>query len=242
MKMKNLLLPMLALLAVTVSSCSKDDDIPSDPSGTVSLNMLDESNGKTMLEDSGIYIDKAQNFVTGDNCDLFPLGKVSGLGAARVKSLNNSVVRAAVEPRTAFVAARPGALIVFPSGAKALPIKNNRVNYIKYYVTSQLKEGDKTIGAAIKYAFVTPETYGLPDPESIALTIDLAHYNYDDEVSLTLSDPDFEYDFRGDDYVSCVKKGRKLLFKVEGVVSYEYTLYLRIRESYTKVYVKVVGW
>ena len=61
--MKKLLLPLLlAAFAVGVSSCS-DDKIPGDPEGTVTLNMMDESNGKTMLDDSGIYIDKAQNFV-----------------------------------------------------------------------------------------------------------------------------------------------------------------------------------
>lgn len=241
MYMKNLLWPILALLAFAATSCSNDDDTPSDPQGTVALNMLDESNGKTMLENSGIYIDKAQNFVTGSDCYLFPLGKASGLGAARVKAMSNPVSRAAVEAGTVFVAARPGALMEFPSGAKALKIKDSRVNYIKYYVISSLKEGDKTIGAAVKYAILTPETYGLPDPESIALTIDLRNYNYDDKVALTLSDSDFEYDFHGDNNVACVKKGRKLLFSVEGYVNSEYTLYLRIRESYTKVYVRVEG-
>ena len=86
-EMKKLLLPLLlAAFAVGVSSCS-DDKIPGDPEGTVTLNMMDESNGKTMLDDSGIYIDKAQNFVSGDNCVLFALGKVGGLGAVAPKSL-----------------------------------------------------------------------------------------------------------------------------------------------------------
>ena len=89
--MKKLLLPLLlAAFAVGVSSCS-DDKIPGDPEGTVTLNMMDESNGKTMLDDSGIYIDKAQNFVSGDNCVLFALGKVGGLGAAPLTSACTSI-------------------------------------------------------------------------------------------------------------------------------------------------------
>lgn len=94
--MKKLLLPLLlAAFAVGVSSCS-DDKIPGDPEGTVTLNMMDESNGKTMLDDSGIYIDKAQNFVSGDNCVLFALGKVGGLGAVAPKSLVTGASAAAV--------------------------------------------------------------------------------------------------------------------------------------------------
>ena len=69
--MKKLLLPLLlAAFAVGVSSCS-DDKIPGDPEGTVTLNMMDESNGKTMLDDSGIYIDKAQNFVSPETIAFF---------------------------------------------------------------------------------------------------------------------------------------------------------------------------
>lgn len=81
--MKKLLLPLLlAAFAVGVSSCS-DDKIPGDPEGTVTLNMMDESNGKTMLDDSGIYIDKAQNFVSGDNCVLLRSARSAVWGPLR---------------------------------------------------------------------------------------------------------------------------------------------------------------
>ena len=82
--MKKIFLPLfLAALVSGMFSCSDDDKVPGDPEGTVTLNMLDEQNGKTLLDDSGIYIDKAQNFVCGNNCVLFALGKVGGLGPLR---------------------------------------------------------------------------------------------------------------------------------------------------------------
>lgn len=94
---------------------------PGDPEGTVTLNMMDESNGKTMLDDSGIYIDKAQNFVSGDNCVLFALGKVGGLGAVAPKSLVTGASAAAVQAGHGYVAVRPGVLMSFPSGKQPCP-------------------------------------------------------------------------------------------------------------------------
>ena len=240
--MKNFLRPLMALLVLTAASCSKDDGTASDPNGTVMLNMLDESNGKTILGDSGIYIDKAQNFVAGGDCSLFAFGSAASLGSARVKSLENPTLRIAVQAGHAYVACRRGAMVVFPSGKMALPIWDNRVNYLKFYVTSQLKEGDNIIGAAVKYVTVKPETYGLPEYESIVLTIDFNNYNLNDEVALTLPDADLEYDFHGNADITCEKRGRKLFFRASSVYGNTggYVLYLRIRESYTKVYVEFV--
>ena len=92
--MKRFLLPLVCVaLAFGVASCS-DDDTPGDPAGTVMLNMLDEHNGRTLLDDSDIYINDAGNFVSGGDCSLFMLGKASGLGAVRIASLRNPVPEA----------------------------------------------------------------------------------------------------------------------------------------------------
>lgn len=53
-----------------------------------------------------------------------------------------------------------------------MPIGNREVNYLKIYVVSPLSEGDKTIGAAVKYAAAVPETYKLPEYGSTVLRID----------------------------------------------------------------------
>ena len=240
--MKKFFLPLFfAALAFGAVSCSDDDKVPGDPEGTVSLNMMNESNGKTLLGDSGIYIDKAQNFVTDGDCYLFALGKAGGLGAAQVKSLENPVPQAAVQAGYAYAAYRPGAMLIFHSGKLALPIGDSRVNYIKFYVVSPLSEGDKTVGAAIKYAVVRPETHGLPEYGSTVLRIDRSNYDHlEQEVSLTLPSDDCEYDFLDDGYgIRCEQRGRKLFFRLEDWFAHQFELYLRIRESYTKVYVDV---
>lgn len=113
--------------------------------------MLDELNGQTRLENSGIYIDKAQNFVGNDYCDLFMLGKSGGLGAVSVKGFDTPASQAAVQVGCGYAACRSRTLMRFPSGKLALPIGNSEVNSMKMYVVSQLKDGDKVIGATVKY-------------------------------------------------------------------------------------------
>ena len=243
--MKKILLPLFfAAIVWGAPSCSDDDKVPGDPDGTVALNMMDEGNGKTLLDDSGIYIDKAQNFVTGGRCVLFTLGKVGGLGAVTPKSLETGTSAAAVEAGHGYVAVRPGALMPFPSGKQAMPIGNRDVNYLKIYVVSPLTAEDKTVGAAVKYALARPEDRGLPTPESTVLTLNDENVSQlGQEVALTLPSDDCEYDFRNNGYaVYCEKRGRKLFFRLEDWFSGKFELYLRVRESYTKVYVAVATY
>ena len=78
--MKRFLLPLVcAALAFGVASCS-DDDTPGDPAGTVMLNMLDEHNGRTLLDDSDIYINDAGNFVSGGDCSFSCWARHRGWG------------------------------------------------------------------------------------------------------------------------------------------------------------------
>lgn len=71
---------MLLLLFFTFSftSCNDDDDTK-DPEGTVTLNMLNEENGKTILGESDVYINSSNNFKTS-SCYIADAGKASGLG------------------------------------------------------------------------------------------------------------------------------------------------------------------
>lgn len=240
--MKKILWPLfLAAIVGGAPSCSDDDQIPGDPEGTVSLNMMDEGNGKTLLDDSGIYIDKAQNFATGGNCVLFALGKVGGLGAVAPKSLETGTSVAAVEAGHGYVAVRPRALMSFPSGKQAMPIGDMDVNYLKIYVVSPLTAENKTVGAAVRYVAARPESYKLPEYGSTVLRIDRSNYDHlEQEVSLSLPAGDVEYKFLDDGYaIGCEQRGGKLYFRLEDWFAHEFSLYLRIRESYTKVYVEV---
>ncbi len=236
--MKRFFVPLLlALLTVGGISCSDDDT--ADPSGTVSLNMMDEDNGKTQLEDSDIYIDRGQNFVAGSDCVLIDLGSVRGLGAIALREIGKPVSRAAVVSGHGYAAFRPRTLLRFPSGKMALPVGQSEVNYLKFYVQSPLRSGDATVGAAVKFVFAQPESYGLPEYGSDALIVDSSDYELGQEVSLTLPDSDFEYDFHGMEAgtFDCEKRGRKLVFRFHEWWPGRNPLYLRIRDSYTRVYV-----
>ena len=240
--MKKIFLPLLLAAVVGgAPSCSDDDGVPGDPEGTVSLNMMDESNGKTVLDDSGIYIDKAQNFVTGGNCVLFAFGKVGGLGAVAPKSLETSTTIAAVEAGHGYVAVRPGTLRSFPSGKMAMPIGRQDVNYLKIYVVSPLTAESKTVGAAVRYVTAMPGTYKLPEYGSTALRIDHSNYDYlDQEVALSLPGGDVECDLIDNGYdTRCEQRGGKLYIRLGGWFARRFELYLRSRESYTMVYVDV---
>lgn len=156
--MKRFLLPLVcAALAFGVASCS-DDDTPGDPAGTVMLNMLDEHNGRTLLDDSDIYINDAGNFVSGGDCSLFMLGEASGLGAVRIASLRNPVPEAAVSPGQGYAAVCSAAAMQFPSQCVALPLDGSGANLLKFYVVSSLPDGENgSKGAVVKFVTAQPQ-------------------------------------------------------------------------------------
>ena len=92
----------------------------------------------------------------------------------------------------------------------------------------------------MKYSIEDPRTYGLPAFDSTVLTFHRATYD-DERLTLTLPTSDFEYDFN--DYgrvFECTREGRKLHFRlVEYPDLGRYALWIRVRESYTRVYVEV---
>lgn len=226
----------LLLAATLLSAACSDDGAPGDPAGTIALNMLDEENGKTLLATSGIYIDRAQNFVARDDCALFVTGPASGLGGISARQMETPAEQAAVEPRWGYIAARPQALVEFPSGRLAVRID---AELLKFYVVSALERDGRRVGAAVKYVIEQPETYGLPACGSTPVTIDLSRGER--EGVLELPTADFEYDFHGEELFSVEKQGRSLRFRLDEADYWGSTLlWLRIRGSCTRVYVEVM--
>ena len=241
--MKRFLLPLVcAALAFGVASCS-DDDTPGDPAGTVMLNMLDEHNGRTLLDDSDIYINDAGNFVSGGDCSLFMLGEASGLGAVRIASLRKPVPEAAVSPGQGYAAVCSAAAMQFPSQCVALPLDGSGANLLKFYVVSSLPDGENgSKGAVVKFVTAQPQRHGLPEWGDTVLTIE----NYDhlgQEVVYTLPTEDFEFVLDGKGQIGCEKRGRKLVFALTDwpYPGQRFGLTLRIGESYTNVFVEFLS-
>ncbi|MEG1934635.1 MAG: DUF5036 family protein, partial [Rikenellaceae bacterium] len=70
---------LIILTSVFATSCNKDDNY-SEPSDAITLNMLNEQNGKTMLGKSDVFINKSINFCT-NSCLIADAGSASGVGA-----------------------------------------------------------------------------------------------------------------------------------------------------------------
>lgn len=87
---------LLSLCTMCFVNCS-DDDTPDDPADTITLNMLNEHNGKTYLGESKTYINEANNFVTSSNF-ISDVGNGAGVGADILPSLTNLTHEVAVTP------------------------------------------------------------------------------------------------------------------------------------------------
>ena len=82
--MKKILFAAFALCTVAFGACSKDDGGKGDPAGSALLNMMNESNGRTLLGSSDVYVDDAGNFVCSSSVIAYA-GRVGGLNGVSVR-------------------------------------------------------------------------------------------------------------------------------------------------------------
>lgn len=237
MKTTNLFLVAIILMStINFISCDKDDDVK-EPQGAVAVNMLNESNGKTLLGTSDVYIDKANNF-TSNWCAIARLGKKNGLQNAD-PLLQNLADKVAVEPGNCYQIFNENALYRFPSGEYALNID---ADYYNVFVASQIKQDDKTIGANVKYALQKVPKHGLPEyDKNIGVLNPRLGVK---ELTIELPTSDFEYEprFANSQYyiLHHQKDGKKIIVEVIELRRNEvFGFYIRIKGSYTYVYGKV---
>lgn len=161
MKLKrtlNLLSILLMLVTVTfITSCDKDES-PEDPADTVTLNMLDELNGKTLLGKSDVFINKSNNF-RAPSTFISDAGNVPGIGVRPQPQTNNLVQEVAVLPGHLYQIFDRSTLTEFPSGALAMEIG---AFYYQVYVVSPIITDNVTKGAVVKYVLVNPDPQDLP--------------------------------------------------------------------------------
>ena len=202
-----------AVLSLALVACS-DDDAPSDPAGTVTLNMLDAENGKTYLGSTGFYINEADNFYSSGPA-------TSGL-----------TDEAAVMPGHGYMIFADDALLVFPSGTTAAVVGSE---YCKVYVDSWLAE-DK--GAVVKYLSDRVSADGLPGYDDPVGIIDWST----ESLEIELASSDFEAVCEpGREAFDLEASGRVLKIRpaTMSVASGDYGIYVRIGDRYTRIRVEV---
>lgn len=232
---KLFLFGVILISAISFVSCDNDNDYPDDPVGTVSLNMMNEDNGKTELGNSDIYIDKAGNFHS-PTCTLSSIGKKNGLGSVSGILLQGGTNKAAVEVGNAYQIFNSVAIRKFPSGKLALHVD---ADYYNAYVVSQIKKNNTVTGANVKFVRMDVPDQGLPKYNSFIGT--LYPLSGGREITVELPTSDFECEHNFNNLYSKIaheKDGNKLvvkLIKYEGF-SHEFGFYIRIKDSYTYVY------
>lgn len=186
MRTKNLFgMLLLFLCTISLTSCNDDDDLK-DPDTTITLNMMNEKNGKTIIGESDVYINNSNNFKTS-SCYLTDVGETSGIGFNIQPQLNNLTQEAAVIPGHLYQIFHRNVMRNFPSGNRAILIGTG---YYKVYVVSPINNGNENTGATVKYVLEYPATKGLPENEKIIGKVD----NIGDQVEFSLP-KDAEYAF-----------------------------------------------
>ena len=101
-----------------VGACSKDDGAKGDPAGSALLNMMNESNGRTLLGSSDVYVDDAGNFVCSSAVIAY-VGRVNGLNGVPIR-FDNLVRKTAVDVGGGYLVYDGDSLHEFASGRVAL--------------------------------------------------------------------------------------------------------------------------
>ncbi len=170
----------MSLTFLFITSCGKNNDIPNDPPDTVTLNMLNEDNGKTVLGISDVYINKSNNFRTYSSL-LSDAGNASGIGVKIEPQTGNLTQEVAVTPGHIYQVFSKRTVYDFPSGNRAVQIG---AGYYHVYVVSPIAKMENSIpsGAVVKYVLAYPDTKGLPEADFRLGVL----YNAGDKVEIAL--------------------------------------------------------
>lgn len=150
---------LMSLTFSVFTSCDKDD--AEDPVDAVTLNMLNEQNGKTLLGTSDVYINKSNNFRASSNF-ISAAGSASGVGVKIEPQMGNLVREAAVIQGHVYQVFDRETICEFPSGARALQVG---AGYYQVYVVAPITSDDILTGAMVKYMLTYPNRKGLPEWE-----------------------------------------------------------------------------
>lgn len=225
---------LLVVTAFSVLSCSDDDNMHDVPDPTM-LNMLNEANGRTILGNSDVYINKANNFKT-NSCLIATLGETKGIGADVSPRVGDGLVQeTAVLPNHLYQVFDRETLRDFPSGKRAVMLGPS---YYQVYIKSVITKEDETIGALVQFAPLYPDPQGLPEYGS---TIGEVRSGGDVVEKQFPSDAEFYYpDVDGIEVTTAGGKLTVTVYYWDRNDQDNYPIYIRRGNVYTQVLVKMM--
>lgn len=228
---KNFVLLILGLcLTAFAASCGDDEQVSA---SVASLNMLNEDNGKTLLDETGIYINSSMNFHS-NSWQIVDMGMVCGFPVKQVPNLSNLSNEVGVLSNHQYVCCASERTLTFPSHKNAYEIESK---YYQMRVSSFLEKDNHQIGAVVEYMPCFLEEKNLPQNETIIGSL----AGLDDHISFDALGAE-EYCFFGkaEDFSISLSNGhldvalRKSPNKLYGPYG-KYSIFLRKGNVYTKV-------
>ena len=230
MKNNIVLFALSLFITLFATSCSEDE---SSLASYTSLNMLDENHGKTLLGETGVYINGSINF-RSDNWQIVDLGTSVSLPSGQIPNLDNLSNETSVLPNHRYVLCKSENVLSFPSHKNAYEIG---CKYYQFVVSSFLEKETCKVGAVVEYTSSLSDEKELPQKDTNIGDL----FGLDDQLSFDALGAE-EYCFFGksEDFSISLSKGhlkvalRKSPNELYGPYG-KYTIYLRKGNVYTKV-------
>ncbi len=158
------------LFLLCLVSCSSDDT--DEFQDAVTLNVMNEVNGKTIIGNSDVFLNKNNNFQS-ESWYIAPAGTLDKEIQPDLVSL---IREAAAEPNHLYCLYDPESLMTFPSGKQAIFVGSA---YYKLLVESNISSNESIQGAKVKYKSMIVSDNKLPAKNTMIGSM----LNVGDEIS-----------------------------------------------------------
>lgn len=228
MKRFTILLSVLWLGSIVMmTSCSKEDDLPSKKI----IEVYDEEHGNTNLGNMGVELNINHEFKGDYNVRVSHYGECQSLEDVDI-SFFHANFQFKAEMGHCYAATKYKYMFWEAGEYCAIPVGEK---YSVFTPISPILEGDKLIGYKVEYEERMAQDYGLPEWWSTVATMNIGQEN---EIVITLPSENcicYSKELRLEQYTDKLKisLGKNTDFRGKA------PLYIRIKESYTLVYVEV---
>ena len=156
---KFVLLALSLCITLFATSCSEDE---MSQASFNSLNMLDENHGKTLLGETGVYINGSMNF-RSDSWQVIDLGISSSFPSKTMPNLDNLSSEISVLPNHRYACCNTENVLTFPSHKNAYEIG---CKYYQFVVSSFLEKETGKVGAVVEYTSSLSDEKELPQKDT----------------------------------------------------------------------------